>query len=57
MPLWEPGAIRTQYVRASLGENAMSVTAPWPLFQDMDRNVAGGFLERETWHALRKHTS
>jgi len=35
----------------------MSVTAPWPLFQDMERNVAGGFLERGTWQALRKHAS
>jgi hypothetical protein len=44
-------------VRASLGENVMSFTAPWPLFQEMERNVAGGFLERETWRSLRKHSS
>ena len=43
-------------VRASLGENVLSFTAAWPLFQEMERNVAGGFLERETWRSLRKHS-
>lgn len=41
-------------VRASLGEHVMSFTAPWPLFQEMERNVDGSFLQRETWRALRK---
>jgi hypothetical protein len=42
-------------VRAPLGENVMSFTAPWLLFQEMERNVDGSFLQRETWRALRKH--
>jgi hypothetical protein len=40
-----------------VGENVMSFTAAWPLFQEMERNVAGGFLERETWRSLRKYSS
>jgi len=39
-------------VRGSVGANVMSFTAPWPLFLEMERNVAGGFLERETWRSL-----
>jgi hypothetical protein len=42
-----------QNVRASLGENVLSFTAPWPLFQEMEGNVDGSFLQRETWRALR----
>jgi len=41
-------------VRASLGEHVLSFTAPWPLFQEMELNVEGGFLQRETWRSLRK---
>jgi hypothetical protein len=41
-------------VRASLGENALSFTAPWPLFQEMEQNVEGSFLQRPTWQALQK---
>lgn len=44
-----------QNVRASLGENVLSFTAPWPLFLEMESNVAGSFLQRETWRALRHH--
>ncbi len=40
-------------VRASLGKNVLSFTAPWPLFQEMESNVQGSFLERETWRSLR----
>jgi len=39
-------------VRAVLGENVMSFTAPWPVFQKMEQNVDGSFLQRETWHEL-----
>jgi uncharacterized protein (DUF169 family) len=46
-----------QNVRGSVGANVMSFTAPWPLFQEMERNVAGGFLERETWRGLRTRSS
>ncbi len=40
-------------VRQILGEYVMSFTAPWPLFQQMESNVKGSFLERETWRSLR----
>jgi hypothetical protein len=42
-------------VRASLGPHALSFTAPWPLFQEMEQNVKGSFLERETWRSLREN--
>jgi hypothetical protein len=41
-------------VRASLGKNVMSFTAPWPVFQKMEDNVEDSFLQRETWHTLRE---
>jgi hypothetical protein len=44
-------------VRAVLGPHALSFTAPWPLFQRMERNVADSFLQRETWSALRQARS
>ena len=39
-------------VRGSLGRDAMSFTAPWPVFEKMEANVEGSFLQRETWRAL-----
>ena len=39
-------------VRSILGEHVMSFTAPWPLFQEMEGNVKGSFLQRETWRAI-----
>jgi hypothetical protein len=44
-------------VRATLGENVLSFTAPWPLFQEMERNVEGSFLQRATWRALQQSKS
>jgi hypothetical protein len=41
-------------VRATLGEHTLSFTAPWPLFQEMERNVEGSFLQRATWNSLRQ---
>ncbi len=41
-------------VRASLGKHVLSFTAPWPLFQVMEANVDGSFLQRRTWQALLK---
>lgn len=41
-------------VRATLGEHALSFTAPWPLFQEMEQNVEGSFLQRPTWLALQQ---
>ncbi len=39
-------------LRSSLGKGVLSFTAPWPLFQKMERAVEGSFLERPTWLAL-----
>jgi len=41
-------------VRATLGENVLSFTAPWPLFQEMEGSVEGSFLERPAWRALQQ---
>jgi hypothetical protein len=41
-------------VRASLGTNVLSFTAPWPLFLRMEQNVEGSFLQRRTWDELRQ---
>ncbi len=41
-------------VRATLGEHVLSFTAPWPLFQEMERNVEGSFLWRATWRTLQQ---
>lgn len=42
-------------VRATLGEHVLSFTAPWPVFQEMESNVEGSFLQRATWSALEKN--
>jgi hypothetical protein len=42
-------------VRASLGKNALSFTAPWPAFLAMEKNVDSSFLRRETWRSLCEH--
>ena len=44
-------------VRSMLGEHVLSFTVPWPLFLEMESNVKGSFLERETWRTLRKRSS
>ncbi len=44
-------------VRATLGRNALSFTAPWPLFLEMESNVAGSFLQGGTWRALQESKS
>jgi hypothetical protein len=41
-------------VRATLGANALSFTAPWPLFQEMEENVPESFLQRRTWRSLQQ---
>ena len=40
-------------VRAALCPHVMSFTAPWPLFQEMERNAGDCFLQRQTWKGLR----
>lgn len=43
-----------KHVRATLGQHALSFTAPWPLYLEMEDNVEGSFLQRSTWRALQK---
>lgn len=41
------------YVRKQLGDpNFMTFTAPLALFEEMEENVPGSFLERHTWRTL-----
>ncbi len=40
------------YLRTHFGENVMSMSIPWSMFQIMEEEVAGSFLERNTWNKL-----
>lgn len=40
------------YLRQHFDENIMSMSLPWKMFLAMEENVAGSFLERQTWHKL-----
>ncbi len=41
------------YVRKQLGDpNFLTFAVPLDLFQEMEQNVSGSFLERHSWHAL-----
>lgn len=41
------------YVRKQLEEsNLMTFTAPFSLFEEMEQNVSGSFLERHTWQSI-----
>ncbi|MCX7634283.1 MAG: DUF169 domain-containing protein [Syntrophales bacterium] len=42
------------YTRKFLGQDVMSFSVPFTMFREMEANVAGSFLERPTWQALRK---
>jgi hypothetical protein len=39
-------------VRKQLGEEVMTFTVPFTVFQEMEGNVEGSFLQEETWKAL-----
>jgi hypothetical protein len=41
-----------KYVAKRLGHDIMTFTVPLALFDEMEANVHGSFLERETWQAL-----
>ncbi len=41
-----------KYVRKLLGSTYLTFAMPWQLFAEMERNVAGSFLERHTWQSL-----
>lgn len=40
------------YIRKQLGGNLMTFAVPFALFEEMERNVEGSFLERRTWRSL-----
>jgi uncharacterized protein (DUF169 family) len=43
-----------KYMR-KLGADLMTFTVPFKMFQEMENNVEGSFLQRETWKALQEH--
>ena len=40
-------------VRKTLGKDHLTFAMPWRLFQKMEENVSGSFLEHRTWASLR----
>jgi len=40
------------YIRKQLGDHLMTFAVPFAMFEEMERNVAGSFLERPTWQTL-----
>lgn len=42
------------YIRQQLGDNLMSFTMPMALFEEMEADVEGSFLQRPTWQTLVK---
>jgi uncharacterized protein (DUF169 family) len=44
-------------VRRQLKEDVMSFAIPFTMFQEMEANVSGSFLERNTWKELRELSS
>jgi uncharacterized protein (DUF169 family) len=44
-------AART-YTAPTLGHDILTFSVPLKLFREMESNVEGGFLEKETWHSL-----
>jgi uncharacterized protein (DUF169 family) len=46
------------YIRKQLGDtNLMTFAAPFALFEEMEQNVPGSFLERHTWQSLLSEKS
>jgi len=45
-----------KYVAAQLGHNLLTFAAPLTLFEEMEANVPGSFLERDTWRDLMAGT-
>ena len=39
-------------IRKQLGDDVMTFTVPFTMFQEMEGNVEGSFLQEETWKAL-----
>ncbi len=40
------------HLNRQLGENLMTFTVPWAMFEEMEANVKGSFLERHTWQGI-----
>ncbi|HVN77055.1 MAG TPA: DUF169 domain-containing protein [Thermoanaerobaculaceae bacterium] len=41
-----------KYIAKQLGHNLMTFAVPYTMFQEMEANVPGSFLERDTWRDL-----
>ena len=37
-----------------IGDDALTIAVPYPMFQEMEDDVKGSFLETETWEALQR---
>jgi len=44
-------------VARQLGHELMTLTVPLAMFEEMEANVVGSFLERDTWRELMEHKS
>ncbi|SFM59345.1 DUF169 domain-containing protein [Thermodesulforhabdus norvegica] len=42
------------YVRRHLGDHVFTLALPWKLFQEMEANLKGSFVERNTWKELMR---
>lgn len=42
------------YIRKQLGGDLMTFAMPWRMFQEMEENVPGSFLEADNWRKLRE---
>jgi hypothetical protein len=45
------------YIRKQLGEDLMTFAVPLAMFEEMEENVNGSFLERPTWQKLLRSKS
>jgi len=45
------------YIRKQLGANLMTVAIPFIMFEEMEQNVEGSFLEGHTWQSLASKES
>ncbi|MFH1982904.1 MAG: hypothetical protein ABIL58_13760 [Pseudomonadota bacterium] len=42
------------YIRNQLGGDLMTFIKPWRMFQGLEENVPGSFLEGDNWQKLRE---
>ena len=43
------------HIRKQLGDHLMTFAMPLAMFEEMENNVTGSFLERPTWQSLVKN--